>query len=1027
MNRSAGKPTRPPYQHPSMHRPSPELCNAGLGRLECLPSPGRPHRRQGWLAAPWQAMGALALFCLWLWLAAIPLAAADEPPLAIDAGPDGITLRWSGDGSEVTAASLADELPMAVYGGYRLPMRLMTVTLPEGVATAATIQALESVPYAGPLEQIPALAPPALGWEPIPALLPQAQTGLPSSPLVLLGEGRLRGTRLAVLAFSPIYQDPANGTVRLATRLDGLIPQAQLMVDAPTAFLQRQMARGPLAAAPASPLDAPAPTNPLANRPNVVTVHVAQGGIQRITAADLSAAGLTNPAAEKLQLWHQGTQIPLQILDRNGNQTFDQNDELRFYAPQPGDRWNQEATYWLTLGSEDGVRMASREVTPADAPLRTTALARGVWADNQVYESTMPGLDGDHYFHMDAQVDASMKGEVDRYPRFQVTLTPALPPTADGPTSTVVTLTLTTYDRRLAGEPAQIPHQLEVAGAGFTATDTWTVDFNQGRIQNWQRAIASPTPLGTFSVTLVADSATNAVKFDRIYWQQAVTLNFNGRGASFSGLTGLFRYRLSSLPDDATLYDVTDPRQPAILTGGNHNGQQLTFQDGPTARDYVVGGPGTLMTPRLRAHPPASPGDATTGADEVFIAPAAFLPTLQRLLDHRRSQGYKVQAIDVQTIYDHWSFGQVDPQAIRNFLRYAVGTWQTPPIAAVLVGDSTWDPHDYEGFGNPNVIPAYLANVDPWIYETACENCYAQLDGDDPLAESAFFIDIWLGRFPVVNTDELNGVIDKIISYETRQDLAAPWRATSLFLADDYIKPNGQIDKGGNFPRFTEEIIALQPAALKIRRHYFGISPPVDGADEELSRFYASIQPWLEPDPEKALAKSIAYMNGGNALVTYTGHSHHWQWAETDNNRLFGLWDVLELHNRDQLFIALSMTCYTAQFIRPADYHFTLDEHLFLHPNGGAVAVWGPAGLSVAHGHDKLQVGFYDALWSAEPMAATLGQLIQAGYFEVITGTLSGNTCCRDVAQTFLLLGDPLTPALVEPLQFIYLPTVHRQ
>lgn len=48
--------------------------------------------------------------------------------------------------------------------------------------------------------------------------------------------------------------------------------------------------------------------------------------------------------------------------------------------------------------------------------------------------------------------------------------------------------------------------------------------------------------------------------------------------------------------------------------------------------------------------------------------------------------------------------------------------------------------------------------------------------------------------------------------------------------------------------------------------------------------------------------------------------------------------------NAGKPFIPLSMTCYTAQFAKPADAG-TVDE-LLHRPNGGAVAVWGPGSPS---------------------------------------------------------------------------------
>ena len=44
--------------------------------------------------------------------------------------------------------------------------------------------------------------------------------------------------------------------------------------------------------------------------------------------------------------------------------------------------------------------------------------------------------------------------------------------------------------------------------------------------------------------------------------------------------------------------------------------------------------------------------------------------------------------------------------AIRDFLRAAVGAWQRPPIAAVLVGDGTHDPRNIPGPRQPEPYPA---------------------------------------------------------------------------------------------------------------------------------------------------------------------------------------------------------------------------------------------------------------------------------------------------------------------------------
>jgi hypothetical protein len=138
--------------------------------------------------------------------------------------------------------------------------------------------------------------------------------------------------------------------------------------------------------------------------------------------------------------------------------------------------------------------------------------------------------------------------------------------------------------------------------------------------------------------------------------------------------------------------------------------------------------------------------------------------------------------VTVEAIYAGWSHGQVDPDAIRDFLRYAAATWPVPPQSVTLVGDGTADPRNYLKRNNTNWIPPYMARVDPSLGEASCETCYGQLDGASPLDDS--LPDLEIGRLPVKSADELAGVIAKIIAYETSPELGA-WRGRLVYVADN--------------------------------------------------------------------------------------------------------------------------------------------------------------------------------------------------------------------------------------------------
>ena len=173
---------------------------------------------------------------------------------------------------------------------------------------------------------------------------------------------------------------------------------------------------------------------------------------------------------------------------------------------------------------------------------------------------------------------------------------------------------------------------------------------------------------------------------------------------------------------------MTSPTRP--IRSSSTASAATYFQDSGVHR-YLVSGSGVVSTPQAEAHSPVT-FKTSDAAHIVYIAPAQFISALQPLVALRQTQGYTVKVVDVQDIFDAWSYGMADPKAIRNFLRFAGGHWNPAPLGVVLVGDGTSDPRDYLGYHGGNFIPPYMAPVDPWIGLVPCENCFAQLDGDRP-------------------------------------------------------------------------------------------------------------------------------------------------------------------------------------------------------------------------------------------------------------------------------------------------------
>ncbi len=918
----------------------------------------------------------------------VPTRAVSDRPVRVIPQANGVRLEWTGSVAVTRSGNPSvPTWPEVEINGLRLPAQVIAFQVEDDAPVVPQIEQLESAPWSGALARAEVRTPQTASGDLRPALS-EASTQLPpTAPVVVLREGRMRGTRVVVLAVSPIFARSSH--THAATRIAVSLPNATPLERGASELLSRST---PFLA------NAPGPTNPVQGRA-LAQIRVAQAGMQRITGEALAAAGI-DPATldfTRLQLWHNGTAVAMEAWGSS---------ELRFYAPEPGDRWNATDTHWLTIESGAGRRMPQRNARPGSDSIseRTTAFERGNWRDNQIYDTSLPGPDGDHWFAKDLRTGPGQDPAT-----LDVPLTPTLPLVAGS-----VTLTVT------GSAYTASAHTLQVALRGSTATTTWR------GVGNWVEtftldANASDGNASHARLTLVPGTAPSGVEPDSVTWEHPVSLDFGDQGAAFVGVPGNWRYILANTPTDRALYDLSNPLQPTRLIVTDGARFQFDQVDaGSTPRPYLLTGPGTLHTPAIVRHTPVDLAQPLN-ADVLYLAPALLHPALAPLVAHRQAQGYTVNLVDVQAIYNNWSDGQVSPTAIRDFLRYAAATWSRPPSAVVFVGDGTADPHDYQAHGelNVNFVPPYLAMVDPWIGETSCDTCYVQLDGADPVTstDADLLPDLMMGRLPVKSATELETLVAKILGYETATG-GLDWRSRNLFIADNSYEADGTPDDAGDFAHFAAESIALQPDNLRIRRLYYDPWQK-DAAGNPLR------DSWREADAARARERTQALLNAGAGLVNYTGHSNHWRWATTDlseQNHLLELYEADALTNGTRLPIVLAMTCWTSSFQKPTSSGTTLDERLLLNTQGGAVAIWGPTGLGVAHGHDALQRGFYQALWNAPPMSATLGELTMAGYLELLTN----HGCCQDAAHTFVLLGDPLTTARVTPTNALYLPIVAR-
>ncbi len=342
----------------------------------------------------------------------------------------------------------------------------------------------------------------------------------------------------------------------------------------------------------------------------------------------------------------------------------------------------------------------------------------------------------------------------------------------------------------------------------------------------------------------------------------------------------------------------------------------------------------------------------------------------------------------MQDIYDEWSYGRRDPEAIRSFLTYAYRCWNGGPCAAppamppnppqyvLLVGDGHYNFQDVSGITLPNLIPPYLVHVDPWRGEVPADNRFVSADGPDD-----FLPDMAIGRVPARTAVDVAAVVDKVIGYET----AAPggaWQERVVFAADNNLDPSG------DFHDFSDDVrLNWLPGGYDDRTIYY-------------NRDYFS-----------AGAMNTAIRNAFDAdalMVQWFGHGNIVRWGSV---QVFTIFDPPAMQANDTWPFLAAYTCLTGSFVYIGAFPQSLAEVLLMTPQRGSVAVLAPSGLHIGGALTLLNKGVVQSIF--EQRMERAGQAVDAAklYYFGNTGSF------LELVDTFIFFGDPaLKLRLPEPL-----------
>jgi hypothetical protein len=654
-----------------------------------------------------------------------------------------------------------------------------------------------------------------------------------------------------------------------------------------------------------------------------VKLGVRKEGLFRVTRAELQAAGFNVAASPSLwQLYLNGNEQSI-IVGGNG-------DYIEFYGKPVDTLESDTQIYYLIVGPQNGKRMGTKILRPFAGNVVAKSFSQTLTSKSRgFYLSGILNGDANNFFgpvvtNTGATINFNLPS-VD----FGVSKTPL--------TIAVQGYSIFTHNVRvvLNGEELQ-----PMSGEN---TDMMTKDY--GIPTAYLREGANTLQLTSLDGSQdISFFDSISVGYSRLYEAKSNQLSFYTNIYRTSNLQGF-----SSA--DIRVFDLSNPDNPSLIPNLpiSQNGSTFSVRL-PANRSFsmfAVENSAISPVATIIANNSSTLANPAHNAAMLIVTHKNFMAEANTWANYRRAQGLSVEVLDVEDIYDEFSYGVLDTNAIRAFLLYARNNWQTPPQYLLMLGDASYDYRNYEGHGYHNYVPTKM--VDTVYMETGSDEALADFN-DDGLSEIA------VGRIAARTPQEVTQAFNKTTSFEPG---VGQWINRGVLFAFD--GPNGY-----DFEQLSMRLREQLPANMD-----------------------ATFVGRLQNDSRTQLMNS---MNTGKYLVNYSGHGSTGFWAV---NSFFNSTDALSLTNGNNLSIFTMLTCLNGYFISPTSE--SLSEALMKAPSGGTAAVWTSTGKTTPDVQEVMALRFYGQITAGN--MTRIGDLIRDAKTVVIGG--------RDVRLSWVLLGDP--------------------
>lgn len=832
--------------------------------------------------------------------------------------------------------------------------------------------------------------------------------------LVSFGEyGLLRGLGTQVVVISPIDFDAGSNQIKLFTKIifkvnfgnqkslssktitDDLIKSSIINYDVARNWIQNR-----------SGLKKTQVINSVLASGKWIRFEAPEEGIYKITKSTLTAFGMNpeNIDPRTIKIYNNGGKVVPENLGQSrpndlvenaitvvGEEDgkFDDNDYIIFYGRGSSfwdidsdgktisrffNPYSKQNYYWITYGGANGKRMANKLSLADQADyIQNSTDAFADWEVDKInLGKTGRQFAGDDFTQTVSSRTYMNKldGRISTYPinyNFSFIIG----------SSTGVTLNVTENGTQVFSQ------FLPGYGAAL-----YTAGFGSIKSFSFSDALPDNRSVLTFKVTPSSVTSVGYLDYFTLSYKKELKA-FNDYLLFYSDpVNNLIEYDLNGFSSsNINVYDVTDYSNVKIVTNSQISAGECKFKfnESATARSkYIAVGKDVFKTPinpveiqnqNLHAE--------QTGAKFIIITHKNFIDAAKNLKNYKENHApihISTYIADVDEIYNEFSGGQLDPTAVRDFIKYAYDNWQITPEYVLLFGKGTYDYKNIEGYGD-NFVPTWQSIESLSLVNSySTDDYFVRVSGDDPV------VDLALGRITCRNVEEANNIVNKIKDYELNQE-KGNWRNLITLVADD--GRTSTTYEGSEHTAPSENLANIYfPKSFDINKIYSAAYPDV-----------LTGQGRRKPLVNQAIINAI---NDGTLFLNYIGHGSPDLWA---HEVIFEKSVSIPQLKNDKYFFLCAATCDFGYFDIPNFQ--SAAEALIMLPNTGAIASFTADRLVYSQINHALNYAFVQTLFGSPRDTLNLSIPIGKASF------LTKRTRVDINDQKYNIFGDPTLRLLI--------------